>query len=93
MLYEVITLPWSDLLAPAIALARDGFTVDAALAESLQGERRERMKKYPATRDLFCRITSYNVCYTKLLRCGVAELDQTDWLANKRSCISKNFPC
>jgi len=43
------TVPWKDLVAPAIALARDGFVVDAALAESLASPRRERMKKYPAT--------------------------------------------
>jgi gamma-glutamyltranspeptidase/glutathione hydrolase len=29
------TLPWSQLLQPAVALARDGFIVDSALAESM----------------------------------------------------------
>jgi gamma-glutamyltranspeptidase / glutathione hydrolase len=30
------SMPWSDLMAPAIALARDGFTVDAQLAGSVR---------------------------------------------------------
>ncbi len=29
------TLPWADLVRPAVALARDGFEIDAALADSI----------------------------------------------------------
>lgn len=35
-------LPWKDLVAPAIALAREGFEVDAGLARSLNGVLRDR---------------------------------------------------
>src|SRR5215831_16675001 len=30
-------LPWKDVMAPAVALAEDGFTMDAALASGLNG--------------------------------------------------------
>jgi gamma-glutamyltranspeptidase/glutathione hydrolase len=42
------TLPWKRLVAPAIALARDGFPVNDALARSLKGVLPD-MKKYPAS--------------------------------------------
>ena len=41
-------LPWRRLVAPAIALARDGFTVTEGLARSLAGILPE-MKRYPAS--------------------------------------------
>jgi gamma-glutamyltranspeptidase/glutathione hydrolase len=41
-------LPWKRLLAPAIALAREGFTVSDGLARSLRGVL-PRMKPYPAS--------------------------------------------
>lgn len=41
-------LPWKRLLAPAIALARDGFDVTHGLAASLQSAMK-RMQKYPAS--------------------------------------------
>ena len=41
-------LPWKRLLAPAIALARDGFTVTDGLARSLQNVL-PSMKAYPAS--------------------------------------------
>src|SRR5512132_4113340 len=40
-------LPWKRLVDPAIALARDGFTVTEGLARSLKGAMRT-MQKYPA---------------------------------------------
>jgi gamma-glutamyltranspeptidase / glutathione hydrolase len=41
-------LPWRRLVEPAIALARDGFTVSDGLARSLAGALRQ-MQKYPAS--------------------------------------------
>ncbi len=41
-------LPWKALVEPAVALARDGFTVSEGLARSLKGEMRA-FEKYPAS--------------------------------------------
>jgi gamma-glutamyltranspeptidase/glutathione hydrolase len=41
-------LPWKRLVDPAIALARDGFTLSDALARSLRNVQRS-MQKYPAS--------------------------------------------
>src|SRR5436190_2359914 len=41
-------LPWKRLVDPAIALARDGFTVSDALARSLASALKQ-MQKYPAS--------------------------------------------
>lgn len=41
-------LPWKRLVAPAIALARDGFVVSPALARSLRGTLKS-MQPYPAS--------------------------------------------
>ena len=41
-------LPWKRLVDPAIALARDGFTVTEGLSRSLKSAQRE-MQKYPAS--------------------------------------------
>ena len=41
-------LPWKRLVEPAIALARDGFTVSEGLARSLKSAQRG-MQKYPAS--------------------------------------------
>ena len=41
-------LPWKRLVDPAIALARDGFTLSDALARSLKSVQRS-MQKYPAS--------------------------------------------
>ena len=41
-------LPWRRLVDPAIALARDGFTVSEGLARSLKGVQ-SQMAKYPAS--------------------------------------------
>jgi gamma-glutamyltranspeptidase/glutathione hydrolase len=41
-------LPWKRLVEPAVALARDGFTVSDGLARSLAGAL-ESMQKYPAS--------------------------------------------
>jgi len=46
------TLPWNKLVDPAIALARNGFTVTEGLARSLKGNLRE-FEKYPASRAQF----------------------------------------
>ncbi len=40
--------PWPELVAPAIALARDGFEISHGLARSLAGQLDE-FKKYPAS--------------------------------------------
>jgi gamma-glutamyltranspeptidase len=42
------SLPWKGLVAPAVALARDGFPVNDALARSLKGALPE-MRTYPAS--------------------------------------------
>ena len=42
------TLPWKRLVAPAIVLARDGFTLTEALAQSLRGQLKN-FQKYPAS--------------------------------------------
>ena len=41
-------LPWKRLVDPAIALARDGFTVSEGVSRSLRGVLRQ-MQKYPAS--------------------------------------------
>jgi gamma-glutamyltranspeptidase / glutathione hydrolase len=42
--------PWKDVVAPAVALARDGFTVDRFLWDSIVRPRnRMRLEKFPAT--------------------------------------------
>jgi gamma-glutamyltranspeptidase/glutathione hydrolase len=43
------TLPWSDLLAPAIALSRDGFPVSARLAASL-ARLQPHVERFPGLR-------------------------------------------
>jgi gamma-glutamyltranspeptidase / glutathione hydrolase len=45
-------LTWAELLAPAIRLAEEGFTVDAAFAKSVS-QNAERLKRYPASMGLF----------------------------------------
>ena len=47
-------LPWARLVEPAVALARDGFTVTDGLARSLKDEL-PAMKKYPASIEQFTR--------------------------------------
>jgi gamma-glutamyltranspeptidase / glutathione hydrolase len=47
-------MPWRDLLAPAISLARDGFMVSDGLARSLR-EVLPQMKRYPASLAQFSR--------------------------------------
>jgi gamma-glutamyltranspeptidase/glutathione hydrolase len=47
-------LPWKRLVEPAVALARDGFTVTEGLARSLKGAMRT-MQKYPASVAQFSR--------------------------------------
>jgi gamma-glutamyltranspeptidase / glutathione hydrolase len=44
--------PWPELLAPAIRLAEEGFTVDADLAESIRDQAR-RLSRFPASAALF----------------------------------------
>lgn len=44
--------PWRDLVAPAIALAGDGFVLDSAFAEDL-AEEAERLVSFPSTAALF----------------------------------------
>ncbi|MBK5188358.1 MAG: gamma-glutamyltransferase, partial [Gemmatimonadaceae bacterium] len=44
--------PWAELVAPAIALAEQGFVVDSQFVHSLQGDS-VRLAKFPATASLF----------------------------------------
>jgi gamma-glutamyltranspeptidase/glutathione hydrolase len=47
-------LTWKQLIAPAIAMAKDGFVVDAALSETLSSKRlADRLKANPAASALF----------------------------------------
>lgn len=46
------TLPWRTLVAPAILLANEGFPINAELAESIAGDRRN-LSRHDATRALF----------------------------------------
>jgi gamma-glutamyltranspeptidase/glutathione hydrolase len=49
--------PWSDLLASAVKLARDGFTVSAPLAASLRSE--HHLETDPETKRIFLRNGDY----------------------------------
>jgi gamma-glutamyltranspeptidase/glutathione hydrolase len=44
---------WAELLAPAIALAEDGFAVDDAFLSTLEGQAGQRMKKHAVSSALF----------------------------------------
>ncbi len=46
------SMKWSEVIRPAIALARDGFVVGYDLSDSLK-RRRERLLRNPATREAF----------------------------------------
>lgn len=52
--YGSRTVPWADLLAPAIRAARDGYAVSDGLATTLRRER-EAFAKYEGSRALFFR--------------------------------------
>ena len=43
------TLPWKDVVMPAVLLAEQGFTVSAALARGLNREVQGPMKRFPAS--------------------------------------------
>ena len=43
------TLPWKDVVMPAVMLAEQGFTVSAALARGLNREVQGPMKRFPAS--------------------------------------------
>ncbi len=45
-------LPWRDLVAPAIALARDGHVVDSARAEFIDEQLRD-LRRFPSTAEIF----------------------------------------
>lgn len=46
------TMPWADVIAPAIKLAEEGIVVTPELADSIEAER-EYLTKYPATVKVF----------------------------------------
>ncbi|HEX7119175.1 MAG TPA: gamma-glutamyltransferase [Longimicrobiales bacterium] len=46
------SLPWEDVVAPAIRLAEDGFIVDERLASTVAGEA-DRLRRFPASAALF----------------------------------------
>jgi gamma-glutamyltranspeptidase/glutathione hydrolase len=46
------TKPWAALVEPAIALARDGFEIDADFAAEVRGDA-ERLARFPASAALF----------------------------------------
>ena len=69
MLYEVITdAPGENLSAGGTAqFVRGGLSEEVEGGEDVDGELVETIC-YPPAEDPERRITSYNVCYTKLLR-------------------------
>lgn len=46
------SMEWADVIAPAIKLAEEGFTVTPELADSIEAER-QYLTKYPATTKIF----------------------------------------
>jgi len=46
------SLPWRDLVEPAVRLAEDGFVIDEAFAAALAAEA-ERLRRFPASAALF----------------------------------------
>lgn len=46
------TMEWADVLAPAIKLAEEGFTVTPELSDSIEAER-EYLEKFPSTVKIF----------------------------------------
>ncbi|MFN2421162.1 MAG: gamma-glutamyltransferase [Gemmatimonadota bacterium] len=46
------TLPWKDLIQPAVELAERGFAIDPTLAGAIRGDR-ERLARDPAAREVF----------------------------------------
>jgi gamma-glutamyltranspeptidase/glutathione hydrolase len=50
--YASGNVPWEDLIAPAIALAEDGFVLDAALPTTI-AEGRQFLEKYPEAARIF----------------------------------------
>jgi gamma-glutamyltranspeptidase/glutathione hydrolase len=48
------TISWAEAIAPAIAIAEDGFAVPPSLAEALRGEAK-RLSKWEASRKIFLR--------------------------------------
>ena len=76
------TMKWSQVIAPAILLAKKGFIVSPSVAQSFQSKE-ERLKKWPATWKIFSKNGE-----------SIQEGDrlvQTD-LANTLSRISKHGP-
>jgi gamma-glutamyltranspeptidase/glutathione hydrolase len=45
--------PWSELIEPAVRLARDGFPVSWALAETLRGTVSEKLGRFPESKRIF----------------------------------------
>lgn len=46
------SLPWAEVIAPAIRLAEEGFPVTPELSDSIESER-EYLEKHPATKAIF----------------------------------------
>jgi gamma-glutamyltranspeptidase/glutathione hydrolase len=66
-------LPWRRLVAPAIALARDGIVVTDGLAQSLEGSM-DKLRRYPASQAQF---TKNGVAYAAGDRLRQPDLART----------------
>ncbi len=65
-------LPWKDLLAPAIQLARDGFLLDAARSRQIQLEA-DRLASFPASRAQFLVDSAAPPAGTRLVQADLAR--------------------
>jgi gamma-glutamyltranspeptidase/glutathione hydrolase len=45
--------PWKDLVEPAVRLAREGFPVSYALAQTLHGNASEKLARFPESKRIF----------------------------------------
>ena len=67
------SLPWKDLVAPAIRLARDGFTVRKLLHKDMR-DKFEGLDRYPSSTDIFFRNGDVPPLGTRLVQEDLARV-------------------